>query len=281
MLIPMKLTYKPQTIAYISLKAFRNNINIIKKKYPDTMIILPVKANAYGHDNLIISEEASKLGIEYLAVARISEGIILRENNIKLPVMNLGAEFGENIDMAILNNIELTVHSLENLKEITDRSKKYNKKINLHLKIDTGMRRLGCRLEDAEIMGESIIKSKNLHLKSILTHFADSGNDMELTQFQTNLFIDKINNLKEKKITADFYHLYNSGSIIKPPQLDNSFKYGVRPGIMSYGYSPLSSNFNNNLMPVMTLKSEVIQIKNVPENAGISYGHTYKTKNRQ
>jgi len=226
---------------------------------------------------MIISEEAEKIGIEYLAVARISEGMKLRKNKIKLPIINLGAEFGENIDLAFLNKIELTVHSPENLKEIISRSKKYDKKINVHLKIDTGMRRLGCRLDEVESMAGNIIKSKNLHLKSILTHFADSGNDQKLTQIQTNLFIDKINDLKSKKITADFIHLYNSGSIINPPQMDNTFKFGVRPGIMSYGYSPLSSNLNN-LIPVMTLKSEVIQIKNIPENAGVSYGYTYKTK---
>ncbi|MBN2545317.1 MAG: alanine racemase [Spirochaetes bacterium] len=274
----MKLAYKYQTIAYIDINAFRNNINIIRKKNPGSMIILPVKANAYGHDDLIISKEAEKIGIEYLAIARISEGIKLRNNKIKMPIINLGAELGNNIEIAILNDIELTVHSQDNLKEIISRTKKYNKKINIHLKIDTGMRRLGCPLEEVEIMAEKIINSKNLYLKSILTHYADSGKDHKLTQLQTNLFVEKINNLKAKNIMADFYHLYNSGSIINPPQLTDSFKYAVRPGIMSYGYSPLSSNLNYDLKPVMTLKSEVIQIKHIPEKAGVSYGYTYKSK---
>ena len=89
----MKNKYESYLKAFIDLAAFRNNINIIRKKFPDSKIILPVKANAYGHGDLIISKEAEKIGIEYLAVSRAGEGINLRNNKINLPIMNLGVEY--------------------------------------------------------------------------------------------------------------------------------------------------------------------------------------------
>ena len=102
--------------AYINLEAFNHNIKYIRSKFPNSMIILPVKANAYGHGDLIISKEAQKIGIEYLAVARVEEGIKLRQNEIILPIIDFGIELGNNIDIALSNNIELSVSSIEYVK---------------------------------------------------------------------------------------------------------------------------------------------------------------------
>lgn len=273
----MNSNYKPPLIAYIDLDAFRNNINIVKQKFPDSMIILPVKANAYGHDDIIISKEAEKLKIDYLGIARISEGLKLRDNKIKLPIINLGVETDNNIDFAIQNNIELTAHSIDNVKEIEDKAKKNKKRIPIHLKIDTGMRRLGCYLKEAELIAEHIFNSKNLKLKSIYTHFAKSFDDQNYTKKQTNDFFKIINQLNQKGIKPDFYHLYNSGAVIKPPV--NNIKNAVRPGIMVYGYFPSDKVNNINLIPVMTLKSKIINLKEIQKGTGISYNHTFVSKN--
>jgi len=260
--------------AYIDLSAFRSNIDFIKKKYPQAPIILPVKANAYGHGDVIISREAEKSGVNYLGIARVIEGIKLRENNIKLPIINLGVEFGKNIEHAIDYNIDLSVSSIEHIKEIESTAKNKNTKALIHLKADTGMGRLGCDYKDIEKLSKFIVKSKYLIYKSLYSHFSRSDDDSNTTDHQIKLFNEIKNKLIKKNISPGFYHLYNSGAVLK--SLKNDENFGIRPGIMCYGYSP-SEKYNDLLKPVMTLKSKIIHIKKVPKNTGISYGHTYIT----
>lgn len=276
MLPKMSIDFNRYSTAFIDLSAFRNNLNIIRKMYPEALIILPVKANAYGHGDVIIAKEAEKIGIEYLGVARVEEGVKLRENGITLPIIDLGVESGDNIDVAIENNIELSVHSKDSICEILDHIKKYEKIFNVHLKIDTGMRRLGCEISEAREIAPLISKSKSLHLKSVFTHYANSGVDKKLTDHQTELFESVLSEFNDSGLTFDFFHSFNSGAIISTPKMKGKVVKAIRPGIMTYGYSPNGDKIFD-LKPVMTLKSRVIHIKKVPANTGVSYGHTYTT----
>lgn len=272
----MNFEYNSPIKAVIDLNAFDYNIKLIRKKFPDSMIILPVKANAYGHGDIIISQEAQRIGIDYLAIARLGEGINLRNNNISLPIIDFGIEFEDNIDLAILNNIELSVCSLKNIKEIEKKAIKYRKIIPLHLKLDIGMRRLGCLENEIFKLASYIYSSKFLSFKSFYSHFPKSDEDIELTEKQKNNFINIKNNLTNKKIIPSFYHLFNSGAILNKFSSNNNF--AIRPGIMSYGYSPSLNFIDNNLKPVMALKTKVIHLKTIPKNSGISYGYTFITK---
>lgn len=272
----MNFEYNSPLKAIIDLKAFNHNIKIVRDKFPLSMIILPVKANAYGHDDIIIAQEAQRIGIEYLAVARLNEGLNLRNNNITLPIINFGIEFEENIDLAILNNIELSVCSLNNIKEIEKKAIKHKKIVPLHLKIDIGMRRLGCLENEVFKLASYICSSKFLSFKSFYSHFPKSDDDIELTEDQKNNFINIKNDLINKKLIPSFYHLFNSGAILNQYSID--FNFALRPGIMAYGYPPSSNLKNNNLKPVMTLKTKVIHLKSIPKNSGISYGYTFITK---
>lgn len=272
----MNFQYQSPLKAIIDLNAFNHNINIIRNKYPKAMIILPVKANAYGHGDIIIANQAQKIGIEYLGVARVIEGINLRENKISLPIIDLGVEYGKNIDLAISNDIELSVSSLENIKEIEKKAKKYKKKIPLHLKVDTGMRRLGCPDKEVLILAKYISSSKNLLLKSFYSHFPKSDDDINLTKKQINFFLEIKKQLETNNIIPDFYHIFNSGAILN--QYNGNDNFAVRPGIMAYGYSPSSKLKVDNLKPVMTFKTKVVHLKKVEKNSGISYGYTFITK---
>lgn len=263
-------------IAYIDLNAFENNINIIRKRFPDSKIILPVKANAYGHGDIIISKHAQKLNIDCLGISRISEGVKLREANIASSIMNFGVEHGKNIDLAIEYDIELSVSSLENIKEIEEKSKLNQNKLPIHLKVDTGMRRLGCLFDEVLDLAKYINNSKHLLLKSFYSHYAKSDEDNIQTQNQADLFEKAIILLERNNINPEFYHISNSGSILKPPKSKSIF--AIRPGIMCYGYTPFKEKNTFDLIPVMTLTSKVIHLKKVPKNTGISYGHTYITK---
>lgn len=257
----------------IDLKAFRNNIGIIKNKYPDNKIILPVKANAYGHGDVIIAKEAEKIGIEYLAVARLCEGLKLRANGVNLPIMSLGIELGDNIKTALQNDIELSVSDLDNLKSIDLAARSINKKANIHLKLDTGMRRLGCLEEHLSEISLFIRDSEYLNLKSFYTHLARSDDSVEFTNDQIKYFKNGLALLKNANIMPEFCHIYNSGGILGA--FEKSDKWAIRPGISAYGYSPFDCEDSLGLIPVMTFATRVIEIKKIPPNTGVSYNHTY------
>ena len=138
------------------------------------------------------------------------------------------------------------------------------------------MRRLGCIYEEAKLLAEYIHSSPQLIFKSLYTHFARSDDDPKLTLQQTNLFLDIKKKLVKQNISPEFYHLFNSGSILQPPDVQENF--AIRPGIMAYGYSPLKKEINYDLKPVMTLITKVINLKKVPKGTGVGYGHTYITK---
>jgi alanine racemase len=271
----MNINIESPTRVYIDTEAFRNNINIVRKKFPESKIVLPVKANAYGHGSTIISKEAEKIGIDYLAIARLNEGLVLRNNGIKLPVMCLGVEYGINIKTAILNKIELSVSSLENIYEIEKIASETGIRTDIHLKIDTGMSRLGFQESDVINTAKYIKSSKYLNLKTAYTHFARSDDSKDFTNKQIDDFFHLRDALKKENLMPDFFHFYNSGAILDSYRFDSDF--AVRPGIMSYGYSPYESEETFGLKPVMTFVSKVIHIKKVPKLTGVSYNHTFVT----
>ncbi|HOJ64828.1 MAG TPA: alanine racemase [Spirochaetota bacterium] len=260
----------------IDLNAFNSNINYIREKFKNSKIILPVKANAYGHGDIIIAKEAEEIGIEYLAVARVYEGIRLRENGITVPIIDFGVEYDSDIKLAIECNIELSVSMLDNIKEIEKYAKISNKSVPLHLKVNTGMNRLGVNLEDAFNLASYIYNSRYLKLKSIYTHFARSDDSLEFTKFQIKKINELRNNLTKKNIIPEFYHLFNSGAIMG--DYDHDENDYLRPGIMAYGYSPFKDNDKDKfLKPVMTFVSRVIHLNKVKKNSGVSYNHTFVT----
>jgi alanine racemase len=260
--------------AFIDLNAFKNNIGIVRKKYPGSRIILPVKANAYGHDAVLISKEAEKTGIEYLAVARINEALELRNNGIKLPIIDLGVELKPNIKIALNNKVELSVSSIENLHDIDMEAAGLNTFARIHLKINTGMTRLGFNTEDIPMIIDYLKKSGNLKLTSVYSHFPRSEDDFDFTNKQIGLFMNIRDHFEKSGLRPEFYHIFNSGAILD--SYAHEIDFAVRPGIMIYGYSPYNDD-NSELVPVLTLKSKVIHVMNVPENTGVSYNHTYVT----
>ncbi len=259
----------------INLKAFRNNIGIIKNKYPDNKIILPVKANAYGHGDVIIAKEAENIGIEYLAAARLCEGLKLRANGVKLPIMLLGIESGDNIKTALLNDIELSASDIDNLKSIEFVARSVDKKTNIHIKLDTGMRRLGCLEEKLSKIALFIQNSGHLNFKSFYTHLARSDDSVEFTNKQIESFKNGLALLNSANIIPEFCHIYNSGGILG--DFEKSDKWAIRPGISAYGYSPFDDEDDLGLIPVMTFVTQVIEIKHIPANTGVSYNHTFTT----
>jgi alanine racemase len=260
-----------KTFAEIDLKALSHNLEVVKKKTKNKPVLAVVKADAYGHGAIEVSRHLLKNKIARLGVAFVEEAIVLREAGIKAPIIVFFDP--HNIDLFFKYNLTPVVYNYKNAKAFSDRAYKYNCKLSVHLKVDTGMGRVGLKTEDALAEILKIAEIKNLHLEGLMSHFSDADlKDRDFSEIQLSRFLRLIKSLKEKKIHFKFFHVANSAAILGFPK---SHLDMVRPGIMLYGYGPVKKDI---LKPVLSLKSRIIFIKKVPAGTPISYGRTFITK---
>jgi alanine racemase len=260
--------------AEIDLTAFKNNIQEIRRSIrPETNIIAVVKANAYGHGIVDMAKLALKFGADSLAVARTTEALQLRKKNVPGPILVFGYTTEDEIEPLIINDITFTVYDLNTAKTINDYADKLSKRAVVHIKIDTGMSRLGfvSKIESIEKI-RKIGELPNIYLEGIYTHFADADNyDKQYTVMQLEQFNAFLDLLNKNNISIPVKHASNSAAVIDHP--DANFD-AVRPGIALYGLYP--SEYVNrhklNLIPVMTLKVQVAQVRTIPKGTKVGYG---------
>lgn len=271
---------KSGTWAEINLNNIYDNLKEVKKNLKDnTKVCCVVKANAYGCGSVEVAKYLEDKDVDFFAVARVEEALELRKNNINLPILSLGYMDISMVEEAIEKDISITVYNLEYAKEVDEISEKLNKKAKIHIKIDTGMSRLGFLAEEAVKSIEQINKLKNIYIEGIFTHFAKADEeDKTATLIQLNKYKKVIDDLHKLKIDIPIKHVANSAAII---DLDEDLYNMVRIGIVLYGYYPSDEvSKETKLKPCLKLKSTVTNVKVVNENVGISYGHTYKTKEK-
>ncbi len=261
------------TRAIINLSNLRKNYEIMKSFTGSGVSVMGIiKANAYGHGMLEVANELIELGVDYFGVAFLEEGIFLRENGILTPILVMGGINVEQIPEFLKYDIDITTSSPDKTDAINKTAGSLGKKAKVHIKIDTGMERLGVHWYNAEKFIEETYNSENIIVEGIFSHFAKSDSDREFTELQISRF-DKIIDLTEKKFLPKKYvHCANSAGIIN---FKNSHYNMVRPGIMLYGYSDLPDDLNGELMPLMTLLTKVSYFKVIPPETGVSYDHTY------
>ena len=271
------------TWAEINLDNIEFNLNNIKKLLnEDTKVCTVLKANAYGHGSVEIAKFLENKKVDYFAVARLEEAIELRQNNIKIPILCLGFVPEESLEFAIENNITLTIYSLEMAEKLNAISERRYTKACIHIKIDTGMSRIGFEVNQQSI--EQIVKISNLsnlYIEGIYTHFAKADEiDKEFTNEQVEKFKYIVEGIEEKGINIPIKHVSNSAAIMDIPNLNFNM---VRCGIVLYGYYPSDEVIKNrlNLKPAMTLKTRISHIKELEQNTGVSYGLTYRTSNKE
>lgn len=272
-----------RTWAEIDLNALVHNFNLIKSMTNGKKIMAVVKANAYGHSVKDIAPVLDNAGADYFAVSNIEEALLLRELKIKKPVLILGYTPVCQAKNLAENNISQCVYSKEYANMLSKAAIEQKVKINIHIKLDTGMSRLGfdCRSDDLSDINSAITSAKlpNLNFEGIFTHFSvsDRTSDTEdgFTDSQYARFIKAINIFENNGLKAEFCHCANSGAIINDSEklLDI-----IRPGIILYGIEPDNSQESKNgFIPVMTLKSVVSMVKEINEGDTVSYGRTFKT----
>ncbi len=275
---------KFRTWAEINLKALEHNIKILRKYLkPGTKFAGVCKANAYGHGIIQIAKKLQDCEIDMLCVASIDEGEILRANGINLPVLCLGYSEAELSERILKNNIIQAVGNFEDGKLFSDYAKNLNLKMKIHVKIDTGMSRLGFYWpEDENLKLKAANEIYNLcnlpgiEAEGIFTHFANADGDLNYTETQLNKFLECKKYLSDLGINFKISHASASSGYL----ISQKFHLDMcRFGIALYGYSyPDTGNKIKNigLKPVMKVKSKICAVRNLPENSYISYGCTYK-----
>ncbi|MBF0493944.1 MAG: alanine racemase [Candidatus Omnitrophica bacterium] len=269
-------TYRP-TWAEINLKHVRHNLNEIKKFVPKDVEIMPVvKANAYGHGIVEVSKELIKCGIARLGVATVDEALKLRENGVKTPVLVLGSTLEDEAQIAVKNNITLTLCDERLLEDLVSVTRRLKKKAIVHVKIDTGMGRLGVWYEEALELIKKVHAEKNIELEGVYTHFSSAARDAMYTEMQINNFDHVLKGMERKGIEVKYRHAANSIATVDWGRMQFNL---VRPGIMLYGIYPKESFRETlDLAPLMTLKTKIVFLKDTPPGRALSYGRTFITQ---
>ncbi len=272
-----------RTWAEVNLDAIRYNYSVIKEKIgPDVKFLGVVKADAYGHGSVWVSRVLQEIGADYLAVSSIDEAIELRVNNITMPILILGHTPKEQVSRLIEYNITQAITCKAKADEYNEEALKAGGKLKIHIKVDTGMSRLGylCDGDNFDTGVNGIVYACNLpglQAEGIFTHFAvadepgDECYDYTMHQFElfTKLIAD-VEQVRGKKF--EIKHCTNTGALVKYPQ---TYLDMVRPGLLLYGYGEFAEQLG--LMPTMSLKTTISTIKIYPAGTAISYGGIFVT----
>ena len=273
--------------AEINLNAIAHNVREIRRiTNPKASLMVAVKANAYGHGIIEVARQALKSGADALGVARIGEGIRLRKAGIDVPVLIFGYTLPSEAARLYEFDLIQTVSSHETARALSHAASALDLKINIHLKVDTGMGRLGLlpdnrRAAPADSAVEevkSIARLSNLKLKGIFTHFATADwSDKSYAEKQFQFFSNFLDQLYQAGLKFSVRHAANSGAIIDMPQTHLDM---VRAGISIYGLYPSDEIDKSRikLLPAMSLKARIIHLKKVPAGFMVSYSITHETK---
>ena len=272
-----------RTWAEVNLDTLAYNYETLCKHVGGTSkFVGVVKADAYGHGSVQVCKVLEELGAGYLAVSNMDEGVELRKGGIKMPVLQLGTAPYDQVSVMIANDITQTIYSEDAAKAFSEGAVAAGGKVKGHIKLDTGMSRLGfqCDADHFEASVEAICRVAQLpglELEGIFTHFCVSDEEIvpskEYTELQHKRFVDMIAALEAKGVKFELHHCCNSGATVAHPE----YAYDMfRPGIITYGISSLAGQLN--LKPVLTLKTVVGTIKEYTPETTIGYGRTYTTE---
>ncbi|MFO8082888.1 MAG: alanine racemase [Desulfobacterales bacterium] len=278
--------------AEIDLGAIAHNVAQLRKiTSPKAKLMAVVKADAYGHGAVQTAKAALSSGADVLGVARINEAIVLRQAGISAPIQIFGYTPPLMTETLIKHDLTQTVFSYHSATELSKTALAHGKKIRIHIKVDTGMGRLGLTTDCLEISSsdfnmtqsslkqvESIVTLPGVIAEGIMTHFASADSaDKTFAKKQFAIFSDFIHHLSKKGIKFEVRHAANSAAVMDLPESHLDL---VRPGISIYGLyaSDEVDKSKAVLKPVMALKAKVVHVKKVPSGFSVSYGHTYRTR---
>ena len=261
--------------AEVNLAAIEHNLRAIRHHVARSVkLCAVVKANAYGHGAVAVSRCALDAGADVLAVATVDEALELRAAGFTVPILILGLIPASAADAVVNENITTAVADLELAKKISDAAVRQNRIAKIHLKIETGMGRIGASTDDAADLAESISRLPNVEIEGAFSHFAAADTvDKTFTRRQIELFQRTIDAIESRGLNIPIKHIAESAAILEIPSAHFDM---VRAGIITYGLYPSDEVTHTiELRPAMTLKARVAFVKKIPRGTSIGYGREF------
>lgn len=260
----------------IDVEALASNLRLIKAAVDaDVGVMAVVKANAYGHGAVTVARTVLQNGACFLAVANLAEALQLRRAGIDAPILVLSYVPVDAIPIAVEHDITVSLFDRQQAMrfEIVARGTKGT--LNAHIKVDTGMGRLGILPGDSEALASALLLCDAIQVDGIYTHFSVAGEDPSYTARQRVSFKSVVNRMREAGLAFNYVHAANSAATVNLS--GNGFNL-VRPGLLLYGLTPdESQSAIKGLRPVMSWKTVVAQVKTLPPNSPVGYGNSYRT----
>ncbi len=267
----INIGYRP-TWAEVALGNLAHNFKQVKRLLlPGVKVMACVKADAYGHGLIPVARRLVSCGVDYLGVASIDEGIKLREAGIRGPILILGLVLKGDIGPVFKYRLTPTICTMELAAALNSRAAKSGKKFKVHVKVDTGMGRIGVLCKDALSFIKKVSGLRFIEVEGVFTHLSCADSDRAFTVKQISLFKDLSLKLASLGLRIPLMHVANSMGVLS--YKDSHFNM-VRPGLVIYGLYP-REGLKIKLKPVLSLKARVAYVKNLPSGYGISYGRTY------
>lgn len=259
----------------VDLRILAKNFAEIKSRVGNARIMPVLKANAYGHGLVRTAQLMQRLNADYLGVAVLEEGILLRKAGITIPILVLGGIWGNQIPLFIKYDLSITASSVGKLKQIEEVAAQMNKRAHVHLKIDTGMERIGVHYYNAETLLEASLTFKHIDIDGIYSHFASADSlDLSFSKIQLERFLETVSFYEKRSVPSPIKHIANSGAILQMPEATLDL---VRPGILLYGVYPSQEVQKTiNVKPALSWKSLVVYFKVIKEGSTVSYGMKWK-----
>jgi alanine racemase len=263
------------TVAEVDLVRITHNYRAIRQKVAPARVMPVLKANAYGHGLVEIARHLVGLGAAYLGVAVLEEGILLREEGIEAPILVMGGIMGNQIPYFLDYGLTITASSIEKLDQIDRAAGAMGVRARIHLKIDTGMERIGVHYYSADGFLQESLKCSHCDIEGIYSHFANADSrDLSSARTQLERFKAVLDFYESRGIQPPMRHMANSGAVL---QLPESYFDMVRPGILLYGvYPSLETERTFQVEPALTWKSNVVYFKVVLPGHPVSYGSTWQ-----
>ncbi len=267
---PRRRFFRP-TWAEVDLGAVTRNLRAIRGRMPaGTRIMFVVKANAYGHDAALCAR-AAEAGrhADWFGVSSVEEGLALREAGVRLPVLVLGSLYPfESVLAAVAHDLTPVVASLESAKRLVEVALRLKRRVDCHVKVDTGMGRIGASPDAALGVVRHLAALKAVRVQGLYTHLACAEDDAAFTAHQLRAFRRVVDALSREGLRPPLVHAANSAGALRRP----ASRYDlVRPGLAVYGLFP-------GFEAALTLRSKIVFLKTVPKGAAVSYGATWRAK---
>lgn len=267
---------RPTQVA-VNLDRLTQNYKAIKAHVGNAIVMPILKANAYGHGLVEVARHIVSIKAdEYLGVAFLEEGILLRDSGITSPILILGGILGDQAPLFLKYELALTASSIEKLTQVDQAAEAMGVTAKVHLKIDTGMERIGVHYYSAESLLEASLECKHTKIEGIFSHFANADSaDFGFAELQLERFNEVLKFYDDRSLPTPIRHMANSGATL---QLPESYFDLVRPGILMYGVYPSDEvKHTIEVVPALSWKSKVVYFKVVKPNHPVSYGSTWQS----